>query len=193
MDAALAAAAADNPTNTPAAAAMVSGGLGEPDPRNRKMHAFFAQWLEQDLQPALPAGKYSYQAEVKSGLIYSYKRVDNVVYLLDRAEKRYVIVEYDPFEHKQNGLVEEVFRINWFKNARFSQGKVYVIRLNPSMYSHKDGMLSFPPMKVRLAKLLQLLRFLYEGAVGEDPGTVKCYYLYYSYSRLQTVQEQSGM
>jgi hypothetical protein len=82
-------------------------------------------------------------------------------------------------------LVEDVFRINWFKNARFSQGKVYVIRLNPSMYSHKDGMLSFPPMKVRLAKLLQLLRFLYEGAVGEDPGTVKCYYLYYSYSRLQ--------
>jgi hypothetical protein len=49
MDATLAAAASDNPTNTPAAAAaMVSGGLGEPDPRNRKMHAFFAQWLEQN-------------------------------------------------------------------------------------------------------------------------------------------------
>jgi hypothetical protein len=71
MDATLAAAAADNPTNTPAAAAaaMVSGGLGEPDPRNRKMHAFFAQWLQQNLQRALPPGKYSYQAEVKSGWI----------------------------------------------------------------------------------------------------------------------------
>jgi hypothetical protein len=104
--------------------------------------------------------------------------------------------------------VEDVFRINWFKNARFSQGKVYVIRLNPSMYSHKDGMLSFPPMKVRLAKLLQLLRFLYEGAVGEDPGTVNFVFFFGIYKtkryremlllvlflqQAAAVQEQSGM
>ena len=175
-------AAAANPTNTPA---MVSGGLGEPDPRNKKMHRFFSNWLEENMKRGLPAGVYSYQPEVTSGLMYPYKRVDNVVYLLDRPEKRYIIVEYDPYEHKQNGLVEDVFRINWFKNARFKEGKVYVVRLNPSMYHHKDGMKAEPPPQARLAKLLQLLRFIYESAVGEESNVVKCYYLYYSYSRLQ--------
>jgi hypothetical protein len=56
MDAALAAAAADNPTNTPAAA-MVSGGLGEPDPRNRKMHAFFAAVVRAELAAGLASGE----------------------------------------------------------------------------------------------------------------------------------------
>ena len=137
------------------------------------------------MRSVLPAGVYSYQPEVTSGLMYPYKRVDNVVYLLDRPEKRYIIVEYDPYEHKQNGLVEDVFRINWFKNARFKEGKVYVVRLNPSMYHHKDGMKAGTPLRARLAKLLQLLKFIYEIAVGEESSVVKCYYLYYSYSRLQ--------
>ena len=61
----------------------------------------------------------------------------------------FLIVEYDPYEHKQNGLVEDVFRINWFKNARFKEGKVYVVRLNPSMYHHKDGMKAGPPLQAR--------------------------------------------
>ena len=74
-----AAAAAANPTNTPV---MVSGGLGEPDPRNKRMHKFFSSWLEGNMKRALPAGVYSYQPEVTSGLMYPYKRVDNVVYLL---------------------------------------------------------------------------------------------------------------
>jgi hypothetical protein len=41
------------------------------------------------------------------------------------------------------------------------------------------------PLAHRLKKVLQLLRFLFDGAVGEEVGVVKCYYLYYSYSRLQ--------
>jgi len=39
------------------------------------------------------AGSFSYRAEVRSGLGYPYKQVDNVVYLLD------------PIEHKCNGLM----------------------------------------------------------------------------------------
>jgi hypothetical protein len=41
------------------------------------------------------------------------------------------------------------------------------------------------PLAHRLKKVLQLLRFLFDGAVGEEVGVVKCYYMYYSYSRLQ--------
>ena len=41
------AAAAANPTNTPA---MVSVGLGGPDPRNKRMHRFFSEWLEGNMR-----------------------------------------------------------------------------------------------------------------------------------------------
>jgi hypothetical protein len=81
-------------------------------------------------------------------------------------------------------LVEDVFRINWFYNARFPGSKLYVLRVNPSKYEHADGMLADVPLNIRLGKVLQLLRFLFEGAVGEDCSVIRCYYLYYSYSRL---------
>lgn len=128
---------------------------------------------------------FSYRAELKSGLQYPYKRVDNLVYLLNRPRKRYVIIEMDPLEHRANGLVEDIFRINWFYNERFNGGKLYVIRLNPSKYEHADGMIAAPPLSERLRRVLKLLKFLYAEAVGEDCSVVRCFYLYYSMSRLK--------
>ena len=129
-------------------------------------------------------GMYNYRAELKSGLSYPYKRVDNVVYLLDRPQKRYVVIEVDPLEHRVNGLVEDVFRVNWFYNARFAGGKLYVLRVNPSQYEHADGMVADPPLRERLRRVLQLLKFVHEKAVGEDCSVIRCYYLYYSAARL---------
>ena len=133
----------------------------------------------------LAADSFSYRAEVRSGLGYPYKQVDNVVYLLDRPSKRYVIVELDPIEHKRNGLMEDLFRINWFCRERFQGSKVYVVRMNPSAYEHADGMLADPPLKARLSKVLQLLSFLQLRAAGRDCGVVRCYFMYYSAARLQ--------
>ena len=42
------------------------------------------------------------------------------------------MIEVDPLEHRTDGLVEDVFRINCFYNARFEGGKLYVLRVNPS-------------------------------------------------------------
>jgi hypothetical protein len=146
---------------------------------------FFRQWMQRNLGRVLAAGSFSYWPEVRSSMGFPYKQVDNVVYLLDRPLKRYVVVELDPIEHKRNGLMEDVFRINWFCNERFLGSKVYVVRLNPSAYEHADGMLANPPLKERLKRVLRLLKFLQQTAVGEDCGVVRCYYLYYSASRLQ--------
>lgn len=143
-------AAAVNPTNTPADRSGQQVGT-------KNLHAYFRGWMERNLGKVLVVGSYSYRAEVRSGLSYPYKQVDNVVYLLDRPEKRYVIVELDPIEHKRNGLVEDLFRINWFCSERFVGSKVYVVRLNPSQYEHADGMVANPPLKERLKRVLQLL------------------------------------
>jgi hypothetical protein len=40
------------------------------------------------------------------------------------------------------------FRINWFHNARFRAGKLYVVRQNPSMFEQGDGMSADPPFSV---------------------------------------------
>jgi hypothetical protein len=172
--------AASNPTNTPAGTGKRQVGSG-----TKHLHAFFREWMQRNLCKVLAAGSFSYRAEVRSGLSYPYKQVDNVVYLLDRPSKRYVIVELDPIEHKRNGLMEDLFRINWFCGERFGGQKVYVIRLNPSTYEHADGMLADPPLKDRLSRVLGLVRFLQQQAAGRDCGVVRCYFLYYSVARLQ--------
>ena len=176
----LAQAAVANPTNTPAEDNRLQVSFQS----TKQLHEFFQAWIERNLCKVLPRGMYQYRAEVRSGLQYPHKRVDNVVYLLDRPQKRYVVIEVDPLEHRANGLVEDVFRINWFYNARFEGGKLYVLRVNPSQYEHADGMVANPPLRERLRRVLQLLRFVYEKAAGEDCSVVRCYYLYYSASRL---------
>lgn len=107
--------AAANPTNTPANGSSLNQvGINA---STKQLHAFFRQWMERNL-PKVPApGSFSYRAEVRSGLSYPYKQVDNVVY---------------PLEHRRNGLMEDLFRINWFCSERFRGSKVYVIRVNPA-------------------------------------------------------------
>lgn len=176
----LAQTAVANPTNTPAQGNQLQVSFHS----TKQLHAFFQAWLQRNLSKVLPMGMFNYRAELKSGMSFPYKRVDNVVYLLDRPQKRYVVIEVDPLEHRANGLVEDVFRVNWFYNARFAGGKLYVLRVNPSQYEHADGMVADPPLRERLRRVLQLLKFVYEKAVGEDCSVIRCYYLYYSAARL---------
>ena len=76
-----------------------------------------------------------------------------------------------------------MFRIKWFYNARFAGGKLYVLRVNSSQYEHADGLVADPPLRERLRRVLQLLKFVFERTVG-DCSVIRCYYLYYSAARL---------
>jgi hypothetical protein len=53
--------------------------VGWPEPSRKMQHQFSACWLAENLSNILPKGTYNYQAEVKSRLVYPYKRVDNVL------------------------------------------------------------------------------------------------------------------
>ncbi len=95
---------------------------------SRHLHKFLQQWLQINLPHALPHGLFQHRAELRSGLQNPHKRADNIVYLLNRQRPRYIMIELDPLEHRGNGLVEDVFRVNWFYNARFSGGKLYALK-----------------------------------------------------------------
>jgi hypothetical protein len=123
---------------------------------SRHLHKFLQQWLAVNLPQIMSHGLFQHRPELKSGLQNPHKRADNIVYLLNHPLPRYVTIELDPLEHRGNGLIEDVFRVDWFYNARFSGGKLYVMRVNPSAYEQADGMLADPGLSARLGKLAQL-------------------------------------
>lgn len=59
-----------------------------------------------------------------------------MVYLLDKPGKHYVLLDLDPIAHYRNGLLLDLFRINWFGSERFASSKVYVVRLNHGEFEY---------------------------------------------------------
>ncbi len=53
-------------------------------------------------------------------------------------------------------------------------------------------MLADPALSDRLAKLSQLLSFLSEQAYGTECSVIRCFYLFYSVSRLQHFRHKLG-
>ncbi len=151
-------------------------------------------WLEQNLKEIFPQGGAALRGELRSTGSGVHKRADAVLFLSNwPAYKRYVLLELDDNEHKRVGLVEDIFRVNWFVNARFpGQQKVYVVRLNPDAYELSDGQLVHePPLEQRLQRLAAVLRHVY-GLRNPPAGYVRITYLYYSPDRLRSLLHRAG-
>lgn len=162
-----------------------------PQHQRQQRHGFFAQWLERNCARAFAEGTWSIRSELRSAGRPPYKRADNVLYLLGGAATRYVIVELDGREHADRGLVDDVFRINWFCNARFGRGVVHAVRLNPDQYERRDGMRASPGLKERLQRVMEVL----SRVRADNTATVqhvRVHYLYYSYERLRAFQGMDG-
>jgi hypothetical protein len=150
-------------------------------------------WLQQNVDQLFPEGGVVVQGEVRSTCSGLHKRADAVLYMDNWAAcKRYVLLELDDREHRRIGLVEDMFRVNWFINARFPGAKVYVVRLNPDEYELSDGQrVHGPPLEQRLARLAAVLRHLY--TLRNPPGGyVRLIYLYYSPDRLKCLLHRAG-
>ena len=105
---------------------------------------------------------------------------------------RYVVLELDDGQHVRLGLVQDLFRVNWFVNARFRGRKVYVVRLNPDGYERGDGLVvEGPCLRERLERLVVVLRHQHRQR-STDATHVRVVYLYYSPDRLRGLLHRAG-
>jgi hypothetical protein len=160
----------------------------------RRRHAFLGLWLERNLPALFPGGGVSVRCELRSDAAGPHTRVDAALYLTNLpACKRYVVLELDDDQHRRRGLIDDLFRINWFVNARFGGGKVYVVRLNPDPYELADGeLVAGPPLPERLARLARVLRHIHSALTTTDATYVRVIYLYYSPARLAGLLHRAG-
>jgi len=135
----------------------------------------------------LPPGTWSHRAEVKTSGMPPYKRMHNVVYMLNRGVHRSVVVEVDGREPKGLGLMEDVFGVNWACNSRFNGGKVYVIRLNVDPYKCRDAFMWDVPLEQHLQWLLYVPRMYRQESV--ECGRVRLHYLFHSWDRLECFRD----
>jgi hypothetical protein len=119
--------------------------------------------------------------------------MDNVLYLHNRAEKRYLVVELDDSEHKRKGLVEDMFWVNWVYNDRFRGGKLYVLRVNPDSYRLADGEVVSVGLEERLARVWRCVRAVYDMPGDSGKDYVRVMYLYYTHDRVQAFAGKAGV
>ncbi len=105
------------------------------------------------------------------------------------------MLEADDNEHRRLGLVEDIFRLNWFINERFSSREarcMCVVRVNLDGYELGDGRrVEGPPLRERLARTARVLEHLY-SLDGTDAGYVRTLYLYYLSDRFKALVQQAG-
>jgi hypothetical protein len=97
---------------------------------------FLGPWLRLNMGAMFPGGGVEVREELRSTSYGLHKRADAVLYMTNVPGcVRYVLLEADNNEHKRLGLVEDIFRVNWFVNEWFPGGKVYVVvRVNLDGY-----------------------------------------------------------
>lgn len=159
----------------------------------RRSRAFLAPWLQLNSAAIFPEGGVTWRTEARSGLSGPCKRADAVLYMDNLpACRRYVVLELDDREHRRIGVVEDLFRANWYINARFPGSKAYVVRLNVDGYELSDGeRVRGPSLRRRMERLAAVLSRLYMQTTTRA-DYVRVVYLYYSPDRLAELLDRRG-